>query len=189
MISIKNLDKAEVLKALWQHSHTQGVSFLGVIGLKDGKFTIEHARDLVESNPRLYFDYVDGHIIKCDLSGDEFDERLYDRDCGAGMAQRAIDHLRKEMEMLEHPYKYDGTVITLKVENAKDNDKIANAFHEAFKGKQEYIDSAVILNKDPDSTTGKEQTAVYICTKEVKNFNSIVDSVANVLKSLHEDFI
>ena len=33
----------------------------------------------VKTNPdvQLYFDYVDGHVIKCDISGDEFDPRLY----------------------------------------------------------------------------------------------------------------
>ena len=33
-----------------------------------------------------------------DLSGDEFDERLYDRDCGEGAAQRAVDSIRAEQE-------------------------------------------------------------------------------------------
>ena len=33
-----------------------------------------------------------------DLSGDEFDERLYDRDCGEGAAQRAVDSIRAERE-------------------------------------------------------------------------------------------
>ena len=36
--------------------------------------------------------------IAPDLSGDEFDERLYDRDCGEGAAQRAVDSIRAEKE-------------------------------------------------------------------------------------------
>ena len=50
----------------------------------------------VKTNPnvQLYFDYVEGHVIKCDISGDEFDERLYDRDCGEGRAAEVIDALR-----------------------------------------------------------------------------------------------
>ena len=36
--------------------------------------------------------------IAPDLSGDEFDERLYDRDCGEGAAQRAVDSIRAEQE-------------------------------------------------------------------------------------------
>lgn len=98
MVDIKGLDKAEVLHALWHASHSQGLSFLGV----KGNFTIERARELINSREdrhendqyRLYFDYVDGHVIKCNLTGDTFDERLFDRDCGEGRAQIAIDELR-----------------------------------------------------------------------------------------------
>jgi hypothetical protein len=32
--------------------------------------------------------------LKVDLSGNKFDERLYDRDCGLGAAERAISSLR-----------------------------------------------------------------------------------------------
>ena len=35
-------------------------------------------------------------IMKVNLSGDEFDGWLYDRDNGEGAAQKAIDKLRKE---------------------------------------------------------------------------------------------
>ena len=95
MVNIKGLDKAEVLHALWRHSHAQGMSFLG---LTPEGFTLEKAQELIkerqEKNARLYFDYVEGHVIKCDLSEDSFDEFLYDRDCGAGAAEAAIDELR-----------------------------------------------------------------------------------------------
>lgn len=98
MINIKGIDKARVLYALWHASHTQGMSFLG---LPKGNFTIERAREIIKERNksitnvdyRLYFDYVDGHVIKCNISGDEFDERLFDRDCGIGAAQKAIDDL------------------------------------------------------------------------------------------------
>ena len=188
MINIAGLEKEKVLKALWEHSHTQGMSFLGLLGLKNEGFTIEHAKEKVASNPSLYFDYVDGHVIKCDISGDEFDERAYDMDCGKGMAQKAIDHLRKEEDMLEHPYVYNGPVIELKVTNSKDNDKVAESFHNAFKGKEDYIDSNVVLNKDNDATTDNEQTGVYICVNDVKDFNGLIDSIANALKSM-KDFL
>lgn len=48
---------------------------------------------------QLYFDYVEGHVIKCDISGDEFDERLYDRDCGEGRAVEVIEALRNGTEI------------------------------------------------------------------------------------------
>lgn len=95
MVDIKGLDKAEVLHTLWRHSHAQGMSFLG---LTPEGFTLEKAQELIkerqEKNARLYFDYVEGHVIKCDLSEDSFDEFLYDRDCGPGAAASAIDELR-----------------------------------------------------------------------------------------------
>lgn len=96
MVDIKGLDKAEVLHALWRHSHAQGLSFMG---LTPEGFTLEKAQALIkerqEKNARLYFDYVEGHVIKCDLSGDSFDEFLYDRDCGPGAAENAINELRR----------------------------------------------------------------------------------------------
>lgn len=95
MVNIRGLDKAEVLHALWRHSHAQGMSFLG---LTPEGFTLQKAQDLIkerqENNIKLYFDYVEGHVIKCDLSGDSFDEFLYDRDCGPGAAEAAISELR-----------------------------------------------------------------------------------------------
>lgn len=96
MVSIKGIDKAKVLVALWQHSHAQGLSFLGLREL-----TLFEAEEMINDRNkkgiRLYFDYVNGHVIKCDITNDEFDESLYDRDCGSGAAQRAIDSLRKDV--------------------------------------------------------------------------------------------
>ena len=92
MVNIKDLNKAEVLFALWHASHAQGMSFMG---LPTTNFTIERAKEWVDDTPNMYFDYVDGHVIKCDISGDEFDERLYDRDCGKGAAAKAIKNLRE----------------------------------------------------------------------------------------------
>lgn len=37
-------------------------------------------------------------VLKVELSGDEFDERLYDRDCGEGAAQRAVDSIKDAPE-------------------------------------------------------------------------------------------
>ena len=109
MVDIKGLDKAEVLHALWHASHTQGLSFLGF----KGNFTIERARELINSREdrrekdqyRLYFDYVDGHVIKCNLTGDAFDERLFDRDCGEGAAAKAIEKLRNGEVTINHDHK------------------------------------------------------------------------------------
>ena len=104
MIDIKGLSNAEVLYSLWHNSHVQGMSFLGLPRTKES-FTLEHAQELIketgydpegENRPHcLYFDYVEGHVIKCDITNDEFDERLYDRDCGEGAAAKAIEYVRE----------------------------------------------------------------------------------------------
>ena len=94
MVNIKGLDKARVLKSLYDHSHVQGSGFLQAV--PDGVVTVEHCAGLLEK--QTYFDYLYGRVLKVDLSGDEFDERLYDRDCGKGAAQRAVDSIRDETE-------------------------------------------------------------------------------------------
>ena len=90
MVNIKGLDKGEVLFALYNHSHYQGISFLGAVE----SYTLEDAKKDYEESPDKYFDYLHGKVLKVDLSGDEFDPRLYDRDCGEGAAQTAIDSIR-----------------------------------------------------------------------------------------------
>jgi len=41
-----------------------------------------------------YFDYLSGRVMKVDLSSDELDPWLYDRDNGQGAAARMINALR-----------------------------------------------------------------------------------------------
>ncbi len=94
MVDIKGLDKARVLKALYDHSRLQGMGFMQAV--PDGVVTVEHCEMLLGS--QTYFDYLHGRVLKVELSGDEFDERLYDLDCGEGAAQRAVDSVRAEQE-------------------------------------------------------------------------------------------
>lgn len=95
MIDIKGLNKAEVLKALYDGSHIQGMGFMQAV--PDGFVTVEHCQQLLEETAYPYFDYLYGRVMKIDLSSDEsFEERLYDRDNGPGAAQRVIDRLRNK---------------------------------------------------------------------------------------------
>lgn len=87
MVSFNGKSKAKVLKALYDHSHCQGMSFLAAVPAGTVTEAVCEAR-LREST---YVDYFHGRVIKVDFSGDAFDERLYDRDCGKGAAQRAVD--------------------------------------------------------------------------------------------------
>lgn len=94
MINIKGLDKAKVLVELYNHSHQLGIGML-----QNAKnLTLEDARELLKNE--TYFDYLYGKVMKIDLSSDEeFDEKLYDLNNGAGTAQKIIDKLRKELEI------------------------------------------------------------------------------------------
>ena len=89
MVSIQGLEKWQVLRALHANSKAQGMSFLH----DRGTISEERAKELT-SGEYLYFDYVDGRVIKCDLAKDSFDPWLFDRDLGAGAAARAINQIR-----------------------------------------------------------------------------------------------
>ena len=94
MISIKGLNKAEVLKALYDRSHEQGMGIFQAV--PKGWVTVAHCEQLLKE--QTYFDYLYGRVIKVDLSGDEFNERLYDRDNGPGAALRAVESVSKTIK-------------------------------------------------------------------------------------------
>lgn len=88
MINIKGLDKGAVLAALYNDATVQG---LGFFHAKSGLMTAEQGNELLKEE--TYFDYLYGKVMKVDLSKDEFDPRLYDRDNGNGAALRAIESI------------------------------------------------------------------------------------------------
>ena len=90
MVDIAGLDKAEVLYALYNASHVQGLGFIQAVD----NYTLEDARRDYEASDDKYFDYLHGRVLKVDLSGNEFNPRLFDRDCGYGTAAAAIEKLR-----------------------------------------------------------------------------------------------
>lgn len=87
MISLNGLNKAEVLAALYNASRPQGVGFFEY---EAEPMTTEEAEVIFyESDGK--FDYLKGRVMKVDLTGDEFNPVLYDRDNGAGAAQAAVE--------------------------------------------------------------------------------------------------
>jgi hypothetical protein len=90
-IKIEGLDKAAVLAALYNASRQQGMGFMHARGASG--MTIEEARKELEGT--TYFDYLHGRVMKIDLSGDDMDEWLYDRDNGQGAAYAALKPLLK----------------------------------------------------------------------------------------------
>lgn len=108
LISLAGLDKGAVLAALYNASKPLGMGFLH---FTPADMTVEEARKHLvcgddheqafpgfRSGDRHYFDYLNGRVMKVDLSGDELDPRLYDRDNGKGAAERAIAPLRTAPE-------------------------------------------------------------------------------------------
>ena len=91
MVSILGLDKAQVLKALWENSKAQGMSFLALP--QSNSITVYECAAALSRN--LSINYFAGKVIKTDFSGDSFDAWDYDRDNGEGAAQRAVDSIRK----------------------------------------------------------------------------------------------
>jgi hypothetical protein len=88
-ISIKGMNKARVLAALYNASTPLGMGFLRA---KAEPMTEAQAAELLKTGS--YFDYLHGRAMKVDLSGDELDERLYDRDLGQGAAADAIAQVK-----------------------------------------------------------------------------------------------
>lgn len=102
MIDITGMDKADVLAALYNASRPQG---MGYLHYTPTPMTKEEAAELLGGKTTechtsgyrspTYFDYLNGRVMKVDLSKDQFDERLYDRDNGNGAASRALEKVMK----------------------------------------------------------------------------------------------
>lgn len=108
-ISIKGIDKAELLAALYNAARPLGMGMLrclpGDMSIEEARKCLgmgdDHARDFpefVKGDRKMYFDYLHGRPLKVDLSGDEMSTDLYDRDQGKGAAERIVAALREKME-------------------------------------------------------------------------------------------
>lgn len=86
MIDISKMSKASVLASLYNASKPLG---LGVLHYQSEIMSDEEAQEILDDG-QTYFDYLNGRVMKVDLSEDQLDPRLYDRDNGQGAAERAI---------------------------------------------------------------------------------------------------
>ena len=88
-MNIAGLDKAAVLAALYNGSKQHSImGYLDKNGKKD--ITVLQARNYIEERADvfrgMYFDYLNGRVMKIDLSYDEVNTAMYNRDNGDGSA-------------------------------------------------------------------------------------------------------
>ena len=94
-IDISGLDKADLLAALFNASKPLGLGFLDPGSQKP--MTKADAQIEISEKPGLYFDYVRGRVVKCDISGDTLRTGSYNRDNGAGAAEAVVGSVRQGM--------------------------------------------------------------------------------------------
>lgn len=114
-ISIKGLDKATLLARLVNFATPKGNGLFVAnadqrMSVKDATLLIAERREAcLQRSPSLTpaaldryvlsFDYVWGRPIKLDLSGDDIDPYLYDRDAGDMAAATVVDKIRVRGEI------------------------------------------------------------------------------------------
>lgn len=93
-MKITGLNKAEVLVALYNRAKIQGMGFMS----NNSGFVMntEKAKELLSK--KIDFDYLNGKVMKINLSGDELDTYLYNRDNGHNAAEDAIKPLIEKMQ-------------------------------------------------------------------------------------------
>ena len=58
--------------------------------------SVEEAEEEIRLNPRMYFDYLHGRVMKVDLKKDFVDTWGYNRGVGVDAAENVIAALRKQ---------------------------------------------------------------------------------------------
>lgn len=87
--------KAKTLAALYNASRPQGMGFLHATAEDMTEAEAQAILDDGDQRRPAYFDYLKGRVMKVDLSADEFEPGLYDRDNGQGAAARAIEGIEE----------------------------------------------------------------------------------------------
>ena len=105
MIDISNINKADLLAALYNRARPLGMGFLQ---FDPAHMTGPEAQKIIdaihEPDPRsvhrgakwLTFDYLKGRVMKVRIDGDELDPSMYDRDNGFGAAAEVVNMLRSD---------------------------------------------------------------------------------------------
>jgi hypothetical protein len=109
-VDISGLPKHKVLAAIYNHAQPMGMGFLratrGDMTEDEAKKILgeEFDRDYVfaggvaRKRNNLYFDYLNGRCMKVDITNDEVNSGLFDRDYGEGALAKVIAKLRAEVQ-------------------------------------------------------------------------------------------
>ena len=95
-IDLTKMNKAEVLAALYNRSHVQGLGFLQA---EPGKMNVEEAEELLKETS--YFDYLKGKVMKIRLNSNTLTTWGYNRDCGERAAEGILSGLEGYAEIEE----------------------------------------------------------------------------------------
>lgn len=145
--SIQGLNKAAVLAALYNASKPQGMGFLHY----DAKpMTPEEAQQLLDSDPRQYFDYLKGRVMKIDLSKEEdVNTWGYNRDNGKNAAEKVIETLRQSgdvnAESIKKTHAKNTMAAGIDVQQRLDDESRmkGNSFHLGLSDVKEHLAPAV----------------------------------------------
>lgn len=91
MIDITGIDKATLVAELFNNSKPLGMGFFAS-GSKS-PMTKEKAQQYLDRG-QTYFDYLEGRVMKVDVSENTLSPEMYDRDNGAGAANKVVEAIK-----------------------------------------------------------------------------------------------
>lgn len=96
MIDITGIDKATLVAALFNNSKPLGLGFFSA--KNNSEMTKESAQKYLDKG-QTYFDYLEGRVMKIDVSGNQMDPQMYDRDNGNGAANKVVEGIKKGLSL------------------------------------------------------------------------------------------
>lgn len=137
-IDITGIEKATLVASLYNNSKPLGLGFFAA--KNNAEMKAADAQKYLD-NGQTYFDYLQGRVMKIDVSEDEMDPWGYDRDNGQGAASKVVEAIRKSQSM-----EFKQSIPT----NALEEAAFSGKTEEAFKLANEQISIISILNREPD---------------------------------------
>lgn len=139
-IDISGIDKATLVAELFNNSKPLGLGFFAA--KTNTKMTAEAAQRYLDKG-QTYFDYLEGRVMKIDVSENEMDPWGYDRDNGQGAANKVVEAIKKSQSLEFKPAKPTNLLEQAAFEGrAEDAIKLADA--------QISIIAYDTSNKEPD---------------------------------------